>query len=171
MISQLYNNQDEYLEKASRPSDYPTPENENLLFFIQRNGSLNTVVYEINLTHEKKINAINPMKTYWIRYSSSGEIDELNYIQNKLAYGYDFKFINDEALEFNMVSYPSRKFYLAPKPDGKYGVSTKIDDELSFLHCMYVVVDELGVFPNVKYVELWGNEIVSGFETYEKVII
>jgi hypothetical protein len=171
MISQLYNNQEEYLEKASRPANYPTPSKDNLLFFIQRNGSLNTVVYELNLNGQGKINSESPMKTYWIRYSQSGEEQELNYIQNKLAYGYDFQFINEESLEFNLVSYPSRKFYLAKNKNGKYQVAIKIDDEMSILHCIYVVVDELGIFPNVKYVELWGNDIVSEFETYEKIII
>ncbi|HPK09634.1 MAG TPA: DUF4833 domain-containing protein [Saprospiraceae bacterium] len=171
MISQLYNNQEDFQAKASRPSDYPTPSGDNLLFFIQTNANLNTVAYELNLKSTGSIDPQQPMHTYWIRYSTDGQVEELNYMQNKLAYGYDFSYINDNTIEFVLVSYPSRKLYITKNKQDKYVVVTKIDNEMSVLESIYVVIDELGVFPNVKYVELWGSEMEKGFGSYEKIII
>ncbi len=169
MISQLYNNSGDFLVKSSRPSHYPTPDRENLLFFIQRNGSLNTVVYELNVKNNK-IDPSDPMNIYWIKYSCSGEEMALNYIQHKLAYGYKFEFINEESFEFRMVCYDKKKFFVGRDNYGQFRVITNIDGESSYLDCVYAVVDERGVFPDVKYVELWGKEIRSNYESYEKIV-
>lgn len=155
------------------PENYPRPEyTDNLLFYIQRNHNRNTVVYEVNRNANGHVNEEFPINVFWIRYDDSGEVKELNYIQNKLAYGYDFKKINNHCYEFQLVSYRKLTFYF-----GRCDVSTDfrcfthIDGNLSRVTNIYVYVEDLGLFPNVKFIELYGTSIDSDEPAYEKLVI
>ena len=147
---------DKTYEPQGLPKDYPVPVKEGLLFYIQRNQNINTVVYEINLNHMGDWNLNDPMKVYWIKYNELQEESELNYIQNKLAYGYRSNVISPELVEFEFVSY-NKKFYIRKQTNGAYQVTTRLMGKLSVLTNMYVYAEEFGVFPEVKFVELYGT--------------
>jgi hypothetical protein len=154
------------------PEHYPTPPcNENLLFYIQRNHNMNTVVYEINKLHDGRVNEEYPMHVFWLRYSDNGEIQELNYIQNKLAYGYTSKKITNTTFEFELVSYNKLKFYIDQCDSGQFNVFTKINDKMSKIENIYVYVEDFGLFPDVKYIELYGMQISNNAYNYEKIYI
>lgn len=152
------------------PKDYPIPPvNDNSLFYIQRNQNKNTVVYELNRNLDGFPHADFPMHIFWIKYNEGGEQKELNYIQNKLAYGYESKAIDTHTFQFNFVSYPVLKFYIGKKVDQQYRVCCNIDNQMSVLQNIYVYAEELGVFPNPKFIELFGTDIETGKETYQKI--
>lgn len=154
------------------PEDYPTPPvDNNLLFYIQRNHNKNTIVYEANCLHDGRINEEFPMHVFWIRYSDQGEQKELNYIQNKLAYGYVSNVISTQCFEFSLVSYDKKKFYIDKKSCGGYGVYTKINEKNALLTNVYVFAEELGVFPKVKYIEFYGYCTETLLPLYQKIKI
>jgi hypothetical protein len=154
------------------PEYYPTPpSNDNLLFYIQRNQNMNTVVYEINKLFDGRINENYPMHVFWLRYSDNGEIQELNYIQNKLAYGYTSKKITPNTFEFQLVSYKKLKFYIDMVDDGTVAAYAKINQKMSKVEHIYVYVEDFGLFPDVKYIELYGIEIANNAFNYEKIYI
>ena len=154
------------------PEGYPIPEGfSDMLFYIQRNQNMNTVVYELNRIHDGSVNEAYPMHVFWIRYTENGKLTELNFIQNKLAYGYESIAINHEAFEFNFVSYKKKKFYIGKDNEENYKCYTKINDTLSQLTHVYVFAEELGVFPSVKYIEFYGIDKDSGKKVYEKLIV
>ena len=67
---------------------YPVPPlNSQRLFYLQRTPNVNTIVYDLNLTNDGKLNTVEPVKAYWIRYAENGQKQDLNYIQRKFAYG------------------------------------------------------------------------------------
>lgn len=155
-----------------RPEYYPAPpDNENLLFFIQSNQNVNTVVYEANTLLDGRLNLIEPIKVYWHKFTDNGQIKQLNYIQRKLAYGYDFKSINDDVIQFNMVSYDKITFYLDKIKEGKRTVFTRISGLLSKLSNIYVYAEDFGLFPDVKYIELYGHHTQTGEPAYERIYI
>jgi hypothetical protein len=168
MINNTYQS---FLDKEfvpqGRPVDYPTPERKGLLFFIQRNHNTNTVVYEMNTTSANIINLDEPMKIYWIEYDENMEEVELNFIQNKLAFGYDANVINNDLIEFRFVSYEKRFFI--EKFQNSYRVITKINGENSVLKNIYVYAEEFGVFPVVKFIELYGTSINTNLPNFEKI--
>ena len=154
------------------PENYPVPpDSDNLLFYIQRNQNLNTVVYELNRLHDGRINPTYPMHVFWVRYSDNGEIQELNYIQNKLAYGYESRMINYNAFEFELVSYRNLKFFIGEDLGGKFNAYTKINGQMSQISNIYVYVEDLGLFPDVKYIELYGECLDNSSFVYEKIYI
>ena len=171
MITDLKKNALPIVGERGLPEYYPTPEySDNLLFYIQRNLNLNTVAYEVNYLSDGSINRDYPLHVYWIKYSEHGQIQELNYIQNKLAYGYRSKIINHETFEFRMVSQKNLVFYLA-KINGQFRVVTKINKKDSILNNIFVFADDVGLFPDVRYIEFYGSEIRSGFPSYQKLSI
>ena len=154
------------------PEDYPVPvEHVDLLFYIQRNHNKNTIVYEVNRTATGEINTSFPMHVYWIQYQNGGLLSELNYFQNKLAYGYNSEVLGADTFEFHFVSYDQLRLYVAKNKEGKYQVLCKIKGVMSILSNIYVYAEELGVFPKVEYIELYGQELESGLFTYEKIPI
>lgn len=152
------------------PKDYPTPPiNENSLFYIQRNQNKNTVIYEINRCLDGSPNATFPIYVYWIKYNEGGEQKELNFIQNKLAYGYESKLIDRYTFEFNFVSYPALKLFVGKDKSDSYRAFCNIDGKMSVLTNIYVYAEELGVFPDPKYIELYGQEMKGYANRYEKI--
>jgi len=172
MISNLSKNQ--YIDPGSSglPTNYPVPpQTESLLFYIQRNHNLNTVVYELNYLASGEINQDYPMHAFWIRYNSGGDIAELNYYQNKLAYGYQSNMISPDSFEFSFVSYKDLVLYIGKGRDGKFGAFCRINHDMAKLNNIYVYAEEFGVFPNVKFIELYGQTLKTKVSIYERINI
>jgi hypothetical protein len=155
------------------PENYPIPSAiDGLLFYIQRNLNKNTVVYVLNKNMDGSLNESFPMKVFWIKYTSGGKVQELNYIQNKLAYGYRSIKISDNLFEFSMVSYDKLRFFLCLDPImQEYRVVTKMYDKNVYLSNIYVYAEEFGLFPDVKYIELYGVETDPTFPCYQRILI
>jgi Domain of unknown function (DUF4833) len=161
---------DKTYEPPSLPLDYPVPLKDGLLFYIQRNANINTVVYEINTNECGQILLDEPMKVYWIKYNKYQEESELNYIQNKLAYGYKPNVINQDLIEFEFVCYP-KTFYIHKLAANNFKVVTHINGVYSYLNNIYVYAEEFGVFPDVQFIEFYGTTVEENKVCYEKIII
>ena len=159
--------------EAGLPHHYPSPEeSEDLLFYIQRNQNENTVIYEINRDNTGLVDLDLPMVAYWIQYSWGGKKKGLNYIQNKLAYGYTSQDISNELIQFQFVSYKDLIFYIVKEEgSGRYIVSCEINGRKAKLKNIYVYAHELGVFPDVKFIELFGEELNTGIFVYQKIFV
>jgi len=155
------------------PRHYPVPkESDDLLFYIQRNQNENTVIYELNKTNAGLINLDLPMVASWIQYQWGGAKKALNLIQSKLAYGYHSWEVATDLVAFQFVSYDKLKFFISKHPKtAKYIVTTKLNGVMVRLRNIYVYAHEMGVFPDVKYIELYGEDLESGMPIYKKIMI
>jgi len=153
---------------------YPIPKiNPNTIFYVQKTNNTNTIVYESNINEDGKINTVNPVKIYWIRFAEKGQIAELSYIQRHFAYGIESRLINPskQIYQLNFVSYKKRYIYLMQQiTDNKYHAYIYINGKLSLLKKIFIKTDG-GTFwfPKVKYVEVTGNEISCGNPISEKI--
>ncbi|MBK9256502.1 MAG: DUF4833 domain-containing protein [Saprospiraceae bacterium] len=161
--------------EAGRPAHYPNPEMyPNRLFYIQRNHNTNAVIYEANLLSGGLLNLNEPIKVNWIQFdqdTGKESIQELNHIQKKLAYGYHFKIISNDLIQFEFVSYGEMKLYLVKSEKGTFEVVTKILDRTAKLTNIYVYAEDLGVFPQVKFAELYGIDQHSNDKLYQKLLL
>lgn len=156
-------------------TSYPTPPDEpQRLFFVQRTGNTNTIVYDANtLDNGRHFNPKQPIRVYWLRYDEQGQVQPLNYIQRTLAYGVEVrKSKQPDEYEFNVVSYPKRKIRLLL--DGKFQprAQLQINGREAWLSRVFVKIEgkKIGIIPAVKYVELFGVDAESGKAIYEKFI-
>jgi hypothetical protein len=152
-MSKIYNykNLEDKILEFGRPLDYPTPHENNQLFFIQRNLSHNAVVYNVNLTLDGLVNLSNPINIYWLKFDDNKVKTPLNIIQKEIAYGYKFEVISNDLIKFNFVSY--KKDFFLTKIKDKYCVITKFKGSNYIVKSFYVHADQFGAFPIINYVE------------------
>jgi hypothetical protein len=157
---------------AQRDARYPIPTgNSNLLFFIQRDPNINTLIYELNIKNGA-LNEEEPVHVFWIRYAEKGQHDDLNYIQRNFAYGVKSKMINKENYEIHFVSYKKKTMYLRKSTDNKFYIFTDINKKQAILKQVFIRVNG-GSFwlPNIEYVELKGVDPITGVEVVERMKI
>lgn len=154
------------------PSWYPKPpQDKDLLFYIQRNQNQDAIVYQLNRRHDGLINEQLPMDAYWMRFSKGGGRTELNQIQSKLAYGYESEIISPELFKFRFVAYKELDFYIVRTVGEHYEVHHRVGKQMVRLTNIYVYALEFGVFPDVKYIELYGEQLDDQMPTYKKITI
>ncbi|WP_298741771.1 DUF4833 domain-containing protein [uncultured Chitinophaga sp.] len=152
-----------------RPN-FPVPSGiPNMLFYLQRTPNANTIIYDLNVDKDGKLNADDPVNVYWIRYTEGGTKKGLNFIQRKFAYGIKVKKLAEDKYEIKSVAYDKHPMYLMKSDKGKYQIFTKINDTMAALSSIWIQI-EGGTFwvPNVVYIEMKGIDPATGAETLER---
>jgi hypothetical protein len=150
---------------------FPVPPTSPIsLFYIQRSSNINTIVYDANLGADKKLDPKNPVHTYWIRYTEGGKKQELTGIQRSLAYGLHTKATPGESGSYDgyFFAYRKRKFVVKMNTKGEPIALFPINGKMQILKKLFAKVDESGMVPSVLYIELWGRDVVTDKEVYEK---
>jgi hypothetical protein len=149
---------------------YPVPPVSNeRLFYLQRTSNFNTIVYDLNIGSDGKLDTDEPVKTYWIRYAENGQKQQLSYIQRKFAYGLTAKALNNGNYDIRFVSYKKFPLTLMKAEDGKYHIFAFIAQKQVIINRIFVKIDG-GSFwlPNVTYVEVKGSDPETGREIVER---
>ncbi len=149
------------------------PKTKKLLFYIQRNHNRNTIVYDANFAKSGTLDKNNPIHVYWIRYQESGQTMPLRTIEKLFAYGVKSSKIKGKQNEYkvNLVATDKRNFLLKQEAPFKATIYTKINGKSAKLGHLYIFADNSGVWPKVKYIELFGKDITTGKSVYEKIIM
>ncbi len=154
-------------------TNYPIPaKTVERLFYIQRNLNKNTIVYDANFDNDGNLIDKNPINVYWIRYEEDGRKMELRNIEKFFAYGVKCKSdkIIDKKFSVKLVAYNNRELILIQHEPFKASINMLIDNKLSELCHIYIYADNSGFWPKVEYIELFGKELYSGKDIYEKII-
>lgn len=149
---------------------FPSPPcSPNRLFFIQRSTNANVVVYDANLI-AGKLNGKDPVYTYWYRYGEKGQKEELTTIQRTLAYGLYTTLVPGvpNTYEGHFLAYRKRKFMVKQDPSGNPIALFPINGKMQILKRVFVSVDESKFVTTVNYIELFGKDLVTGRDVYEK---
>ncbi len=148
---------------------YPVPPVTNeSLFYVQRTPNTNTIVYDLNIGPNGKLNAEEPVKVYWIKYAEGGQKQDLNYIQRKFAYGLTCKALNNGNYDIRFVSYKKFQLTLMKAADGKYHIFAVVAQKQLIINRIFVNIAG-GTFwlPNVTSVEVKGSDPITGREIVE----
>lgn len=156
------------------PETFPVPTGfKNMLFYVQRSINVNTIVYELNTSHNGEINKVEPIKYYWVNYSGASDIEPLNYIQKKYAYGLEVKLLDSEKLNycFNFVSYKKQVLYLINTGDKHYKVYSNFNGKMVVVNRIYVHIEGGGFWtPKIKYIEVLATDPQKNETVKEKII-
>jgi len=156
----------------SQNENYPVPpKTTERLFYIQRNHNANTIVYDANFDKNGKLIEDEPVEVYWIRYQEQGQRMELRTIEKWYAYGVDCEENENGSFKVELVADKNRAFYLQQTEPFKAIITTLINKKMAVLEHMYIFADNSGVWPTVKYIELFGSDLKTGTTTYEKIIV
>jgi len=156
-------------------SSFPTPPHSpQRLFYVQRTGNTNTIVYDANtIDNGRTFHKKQPVHVYWLRYDEQGQVAPLSYLQRTMAYGVEVRTTDKpEEYEFHVVSYPKRRLRLHLDAAGQPRAILVINGQPAWLHRVFVKIEgvKIGIIPNVKYVELFGTDPKTGKAVYEKFV-
>jgi hypothetical protein len=159
--------------KTAVPIVFPTPPNTPIrLFYIQRSNNANTVLYDANLLKNNTLNASDPVHSYWVKYAEGGKFEELSVIQRTLAYGLHTNKIKEAPNTFEGYFFGYRKRKFVVKLDKEKGPIAlfPINGKLQILQHVWVQVTEAGLTPKIPYIELFGKDVKTGADVYEKFV-
>jgi len=138
------------------------------LFHIERSKNANIVQYDAQVAADGKLNKKEPVVGYWIRLNEQGQKQELSWIQKTFAFGFDVKLDKDrEAALLNMKADVGEAIKIV-REGNIYRATITIDGAPSYFEKMYIDATRDGMSLDVRYVELFGNDMKTGEARYEK---
>lgn len=124
------------------------------MFHISRSVNANLVCYDVRLKNGH-LDASDPVHVYWHnRTDKPGELNELSYIQRKMAYGYKIVNKGVDEVEIKLTAYNKRSLKVC-KRNGKWVSLININGKPSFLQEIKVKSKE-GNSLAVEYIWLVG---------------
>jgi hypothetical protein len=141
------------------------------LFRIERNKNANVVQYDAQVAPDGTLDAKEPIVAYWTMLAEDGRKEDLSLVEAKLAYG--FKTWSEPGAQValvQLVAYPERKVRVY-QTNGSYRAEILIDGHPAFLEKIYVKSVNAVIRPKVEYLELYGRDVGTGGDLYEKILI
>ena len=137
------------------------------LFHIERNHNANIVVYDALVLPSGDLPEKDPVEVYWVRLAEEGQRKKLKGIEKKLAYGFKVESREGNRLMLDMVADVGRTVEVGLHDD-VYRAFMTIDGHRALLDRIYIFAE--GSFkPKVKYLELFGVDVETGGDLYEKL--
>lgn len=149
--------------------DSPAQTNQ-LLFVVARSKNANILHYDAQLDQDGKLNAREPVKVYWILLADKGQVEELNLVERKKAYGFDIQpEASVQAHRMTLRACPTRAIKVYQTSTG-VKAELIIDGRPAYFEKMYIDSTEGLVLPTVNYIELFGRDVTTGAKRYEKMV-
>lgn len=138
------------------------------LFVIERNMNKNTVCYDANILQNGKLDINDPIDAYWIDYSIDGKRSELNFVQRKMAYGFNFEKTPSGNVYLTLKAFERRKILISLDSRGNSTALLKINGMDARLSKIFVSAKPK-MYTTVEFIELYGKDIKTGKNLYEKI--
>ena len=140
------------------------------LFHIERSKNANIIQYDAQVTADGKLFKKEPVVGYWIRLNEQGQKQSLSWLQRTFAYGFDTKLDNSrEEAELNMKADVGQVIKIVREGD-IYRATITIDGAPSYFEKMYIDATLHGLSLDVRYVELFGEDMKTAEARYEKIL-
>lgn len=150
---------------------WPIPDVPGLLFYIQRDPDVNTVVYSLNLDESGEIRHDNPVNIFWIKYTQGGIHKPLNLLQKDLAYGLTVKPKEPGVYELKSVAFSKMEMLMQKGIDNQYHVHVKLGQRECALKRVFIhITGGSRLHPDIAYMEFHGTEFQTGKPISERII-
>ena len=143
----------------------PTPQR---LFHIERNKNTNIVVYDAQVLPDSNLAEDDPVTVYWLKLAEGGHRKELKGIEKKRAYGFKVESREGNRIVIELVADVGRNL-VVDVHEGVYRAFMEIDGRQALLDKIYIFAKETFMLPSVKYLEMFGTDVETGEEVYEKL--
>jgi hypothetical protein len=139
------------------------------LFWVERSKNDNIIQYDAQIGPDGKLNAREPVVAYWVRLAEQGQVEELSWLQETFAFGFDAEYhaTSDTASMEMTVDFDRT---LAVIRDGEnYRVKTNIDGVASYLEKIYIKAHKRGFLITVDYIDIFGINAEDGNKQFERL--
>ena len=158
-------------QSICQPS-YPIPDDKGLVFYLQRTGNANTVVYSVNQRPNGSIDPGDPINVFWRYLSGSGRKADLRFLERRVAFGVRVKPLAGQPGKYvaSLNAAPGIQVRVEPTKDGEVRAVMPIAGEEARLVCIYVEWRErLGFIPDVLYIDFHGFTLDGGRQVVERM--
>lgn len=139
------------------------------LFHIERNKNANIVVYDALSQPDGNLIKKDPVIVYWLKLAEDGERKGLKGIEKRMAYGFKIEEREGNVLELKMKADVGRNLWVKPVDD-TYKAFMEIDGHQAVVEKIFIFATEGGLIPTVEYIELFGEDVETGEDRYEKFL-
>jgi hypothetical protein len=139
------------------------------LFIIERTTNGNVVHYDARLNAQGHIDAREPVIVYWTMGSVTGKRQNLNFLERTRAYGIDVRQKSEGRFVLTVVSQRGLEIDVY-EDGGKVRAETTIDGHRAYLNKIFANIESTILLPKVHYVELFGTDVSTGAERYQKIL-
>jgi len=138
------------------------------LFKIERNKNANIVQYDVQMKADGKLDPKKPVVAYWIRHAKDGQKEDLKWVEKSFAYGFKTKYnAKMNAADIDMVANINRKITVL-EVQREYRAETLIDGQSAYLEKIFISSKGKGMSTKITYMELFGKDMKTGEDLYEK---
>jgi hypothetical protein len=137
------------------------------LFYIERNKNANIVIYEAQVESDGSLRSEDPVIAYWLMNEEDGHRQDLNRFERKRAYGFDSELLAKDSVLLELKADIKRDVVVSRVGDNFKAV-TIIEGKKASLDRIYIMADESGFRPDVQYLELFGKDLYTEEDLYEK---
>ena len=139
------------------------------LFIIERSTNANVVHYDAVIGNGGALNPEEPVVVYWVMAGEDGRRQKLTSLERKHAYGFTIERDGSgQSYWMALVSQKHRPIHIYKEGDKVHAV-TLIAGHQAFLHKIYVKTRRWGLLRKADYFELFGNDVATAEDRYEKV--
>lgn len=139
------------------------------LFIIERSTNANVVHYDAKIGKDGAFDPKEPVVAYWVMAAEDGRRQSLSALEKMFAYGFTIrKDSSGQSFWMTLVSQKRREIHIYQE-GGKVRAVILIGGQAAYLSKIYVQTRESSLLRTVDYVELFGYDIVTGQNRYEKV--
>src|SRR5262249_41160076 len=138
------------------------------LFVIERSKNKNIVAYDAKRGPAGDLESGDPVVVYWLLNGDKDKREELTHIEQERAYGVEVT-PGGSPGTYSMVfkAQPKRQFTVRML-NGCPVVTTQVDGHDAIVRKLYVKSKETLVFPQVPYLEFFGEDAATGKSLHEK---
>jgi hypothetical protein len=139
------------------------------LFVIERSINKNVVHYDARLTPDGKIDPQEPVVAYWVMLAEDGRREDLNWLERTKAYGFSIQpDSRPGAYRMTLAPYPQRQVSVSQDAGGPKA-TVEIAGRPAILQKIYIDVVERFGLPTVRYMELFGRDLLTQKLLSEKI--
>lgn len=140
------------------------------LFIIERSTNKNVIHYDAKFGKDGKLDSRNPVVAYWIMAAEDGRRESLSFIERRKAYGFTINRAGSSGIyRMTLVSQKQREIRIYQQGDSVHA-ETFIDGHAAYLTKIYVKTRKAGLLRTADYYELFGTDVATGVDRYEKVM-
>jgi hypothetical protein len=144
--------------------------NSPLLFVIERSKNANIVRYDANLKPDGSLDPKKPVVAYWLMLAKDGRRKKLNWIEKKKAYGIKTK-PDTQQPGYIFTLAAARQIKLFIRTTGTaVRAEAVINGRPAILEKIFIRSHARLFGPKVDYIELYGEDLLTGESAREKIV-
>lgn len=137
------------------------------LFRITRNKNDNIVFYDVR-HKDGRLDKDNPVSVYWMIPSKKNKLENLNFIERTKAYGFSVvKSYGQDSVDIMLTA--GKKPIRVTVRGGRWIALAALDSQEVAIDSVYVMAEESGITPTVKWVEVIGHYPATGESVRKKI--